>query len=209
MKNPALMTLVTLLPLLALSAILTAPSPARGQDPVLYGLKARMGGRYDDVRMCVATPAGVSGGPAMDVSAFASWRIHDGVRLELDLPVMRPILFGAAFRMLQFEPSVMLTFLLAKSPRRQYRAGPVAGLSFHYGPDEDSEPSGEGRTASFFAMGPTGGGYADVTFLRPRGSFDVRVGLTLYTTRLFSLDDEADHQGLVAGGSLDIGFLFH
>jgi hypothetical protein len=29
---------------------------------------------------------------------------------------------------------------------------------------------------------------ADVTFLRPRGSFDVRVGTTLYTTRLFSLD---------------------
>jgi hypothetical protein len=30
---------------------------------------------------------------------------------------------------------------------------------------------------------------ADVTFLRPRGSFDVQVGTTLYTTRLFSLDD--------------------
>ncbi|MBU1243031.1 hypothetical protein KKD52_14015 [Myxococcota bacterium] len=192
-----------------LAVLLLLPTPALAQSSTLVGPRARMGGRYDNIRMCVATPAGVNGGPAMDISAFFSWSVGQGTRLEFDLPVMRPILFGAAFRMLQFEPSVGLSFELARTPKSVLRAGPLAGISLHYGPDVDSESSGDGRTASFFALGPIGGANASLTFLRPRGRFDVQVGLTLYATRLVAVDDPANHKGFVLGGSLDIGLLFH
>lgn len=199
--NPRfLMFLLSLLPLLL-------PAQASGQFGMTLSTRARMGARYDDVRMCVATPAGVNGGPAGDVSALFSWSAGGDRRLELDLPVMRPILFGAAFRMLQFEPSLALTFELDRTARRELRAGPLAGISLHYGPDEDSEPSGEGRTDPFFALGPFVGATGSIAFLRPRGAFDVLIGVTLYATRLFSPEDP-DRGGFVFGGSLDVGLRF-
>jgi hypothetical protein len=193
---------------LFLLSLLLFPTQASGQSGMTLSTRARMGARYDDVRMCVATPAGVNGGPAGDVSFLFSWSAGGDRRLELDLPVMRPILFGAAFRMLQFEPSVALTFVLDRTASRELRAGPVAGLSFHHGPDEDSEPSGEGRTDAFFSMGPFAGATGSIAFLRPHGSFDVLVGLTLYATRLFAFDDDPNHQGFVFGGSIDVGLRF-
>ncbi len=197
--NPRFLLLfLSLLPLLL-------PGRALGQSGMTLTTRARMGARYDDVRMCVATPAGVNGGPAGDVSALFSWSAGGGRRLEFDLPVMRPILFGAAFRMLQFEPSLALTFLLDRTASRELRAGPLAGISLHHGPDEDSEPSGEGRTDSFFALGPFVGGTGAITFLRPGGTFDLQLGVTVYATRLFSFDDDPDHGGFVFGGSLDVG----
>jgi len=196
-----LMSLLSLLPLLL-------PARASGQSGMTLSTRARMGARYDDVRMCVATPAGVNGGPAGDVSALFSWSAGGDRRLELDLPVMRPILFGAAFRMLQFEPSLALTFQLDRTASRELRAGPVVGLSFHHGPDEDSEPSGEGRTDAFFALGPFVGGTGSITFLRPHGDFDLQIGVTVYATSLFSFDDDPNHGGFVFGGSLDVGFRF-
>ncbi len=194
-----------LLPLLLMGSVLTWPVTAASAAPVAFGTKLRAGGRYDNVRMCVATPAGVNGGPAMDISAFGSWALGDWGRLEFDLPVGRPILFATAFSMLQFEPSVTLKVLFRRSEGREYEAGPMLGASFHYGPDVDSESSGSGRTASFFAMGPMLGGYVGVVFKRPRGRFDVQVGVTLYGTGLVSVGDGEDHRGFVAGGSLDIG----
>jgi len=196
-----LMFLFSLLPLVL-------PARASGQSGTTLTTRARMGARYDEVRMCVATPAGVNGGPAGDVSALFSWSAGGDRRLEFDLPVMRPILFGAAFRMLQFEPSLALTFQLDRTASRELRAGPVAGVSLHYGPDEDSEPSGEGRTDSFFALGPFVGGTGAITFLRPGHAFDLQIGVTVYATRLFSFDDDPDHGGFVFGGSLDVGFRF-
>ena len=85
---------------------------ARADEAGVFNLGARLraGGRYDDVRMCVASPAGVKGGPAADISFFFQVPLAARVSLDVDVPVMRPILFGAAFKMLQFEPSASLRF---------------------------------------------------------------------------------------------------
>ena len=195
-----------------LMAIIGSPNPAGAQvEPSvgsIIGVKIRAGGRYDNVRMCVATPAGVKGGRAADISLFTEFSLSDNASLHIDLPVFRPILFGLAFKMLQFEPSVTLKFRKASDGNVDFVAGPMLGLSLHYGPDFNSEPSGDSRSPSFFALGPTLGGYMGLDFKRPGKTFNVELGLTPYITTLFGVGDAPIDRGIVAGGLLDVAFKF-
>lgn len=180
-----------------------------GRDgTVIFGVKVRAGGRFDNVRMCVASPAGAKGGPAMDVSLFAEIGVAEDIAIEVDVPFVRPLLFATAFRMLQFEPSVALKFYRHTSGSVDLVAGPVVGVSLHYGPDYESEPKGDGRRPSFFAIGPTVGGYFGLDFTRPGKTFNFQLGLTPYITPIFGVDDPDDHRGLVVGGLLDGSFRF-
>ena len=176
------------------------------ENPNLFGLKIRIGGRFDNVRMCVASPAGAKGGIAADISAFANVPVGDAAAVHIDLPIMRPILFAFAFKMLQFEPTVALTFSDKSDSRTGWVAGPVLGASLHYGPDYRSEASGSGRTDSFFAMGPIVGAYAGLDFRRPGEKFNFQLGLSPYVTPLFGVSDPQDHRGVVVGGLLDAVF---
>lgn len=186
-----------------------AQEPALSRDgTVIFGVKVRAGGRFDNVRMCVASPAGVKGGPAMDVSLFAEVGLADDIALEVDVPFVRPILFATAFRMLQFEPSAALKFYKSTDGSVDLVAGPAVGVSLHYGPDYESEPRGDGRRSSFFAIGPTVGAYLGLDFVRPGETFNFQLGLTPYVTPLFGIDDPADHRGIVVGGLLDGSFRF-
>lgn len=178
----------------------TAPSD-RGQ--VILGLRLRAGGRYDAVRMCVATPAGVKGGPAADLSLFTELGLGDDLSLDLDLPVMRPLLFAAAFDMVQFEPSASLRFRLRGSGSTDLILGPTAGVSLHHGPDYRSENRGAGRRPSFWALGPLLGGYVGADFVREGRSFNGQLGVTPYVIPLFSIDDPERHRGVVVGGLVD------
>ena len=164
-----------------------------------YGFSIRFGGRYDDVRMCVATPPGVKGGIAADVSATADYPVGRNAFIHADLPVMRPILFGAAFRMLQFEPTAGIRW-----SGNGWETGPVAGVSLHYGPDYTSARTGSGRKESFFAAGPIFGAYGGVILQR----HGIRIGLSPYVTPLFSVKDPQHHQGIVIGGLADVTFQF-
>ncbi len=177
-----------------------------GEDGFVVGFKLRFGGRYDDVRMCVASDSGTKGGIAADVSLFVDVGLDDDWALHIDLPVMRPILFAAGHEMLQFEPSVTATYRVRTDSSVDVIVGPTLGLSFHYGPDYRSDSSGPGRGPSFFAMGPTFGGYVGVDFTRPGKSFNFQLGVTPYVTPLFSIDDAATHSGVVAGALLDALF---
>jgi hypothetical protein len=56
------------------------------------------GGRYDNYRMCVASPAGVKGGAMADIMFTTKHRLNDHRSLTFNLPVMRPVLFGLAFK---------------------------------------------------------------------------------------------------------------
>jgi len=179
------------------------------ENTVYFGIKISAGGRYDDVRMCVATPAGTRIGPAMDVSFVTEWGLGENLVLSLNLPVLRPILFATAFDMLQFEPDVTLKFVRRQSDRIDLVAGPSLGISLHYGPDYRSESEGDLRGPSFFALGPRMGAYAGVDFKRPNGDFDFQLGFSPYVTPLFSINDPGSHEGLVVGGSLDALFRFH
>jgi hypothetical protein len=172
-------------------------------DPLRFGFKIRMGGRYDNVRKCVASKTGTKGGIAADISAFADFPVANGTAVHVDLPVMRPILFAAAFHMLQFEPTASLQFSDRSSNKVGWVVGPTLGASFHYGPDYNSEASGPGRTPSFFAMGPIVGAYAGMDFRRPGEKFNFQLGLSPYVTPLFGIRDPQNHRGVVIGGLLD------
>jgi hypothetical protein len=206
---PVFLLLTTLV-----TAGLLAPAPARAQetsaaaDAVIVGVKLRVGGRFDNVRMCVGSPPGVKGGPAADISFFTSFAVDDEMSVEIDLPVMRPILFGAAFRMLQFEPSLAIKFRKETESSVEFVGGPVVGLSLHYGPDYESGPAGGDRGPSFFALGPTVGGYLGLDFKRPGETYNFQLGLTPYVTPLFGIDDPDHHFGVVVGGLLDGLFRF-
>jgi hypothetical protein len=179
------------------------------ENTVTFGIKIRAGGRHDDVRMCVATPAGSKLGPAMDVSFITEFGLSNDLVLSLNVPVLRPILFATRFNMLQFEPDVTLKFLVKEGERRELVAGPSLGVSLHYGPDFRSELDGDLRGPSFFALGPRVGAYVGVNFKRPGKSFGFQLGFSPYVTPLFSINDPESHQGRVVGGSLDALFHFN
>lgn len=195
-----------IIPLAALIAWSAAAPPDAAASTL--GFAVRAGGRYDDVRMCVATPAGVTGGPAADVSLFAEIPLEGSTSLHLNVPFMRPILFAAAFEMLQFEPEIGL--LLRRSTRGPVDVigGPTLGVSLHYGPDYRSGPSGSGRRESFFAMGPQVGAYLGLDFRRPGERFNFQLGVSPYVTPLFGVDDPEGHRGFVAGATLDALFRY-
>jgi hypothetical protein len=179
---------------------------AAGESSVIMGVKVRFGGRYDDVRMCVASDPGVKGGMAADISFFTEVGLNDDWVVHVDLPVFRPLLFGAAFGMLQYEPTISAKYRVRTESSVDLLVGPTLGLSMHYGPDYWSEPDGDGRRASFFALGPMLGGFLGLDIKRPGKDFNVQLGLTPYVTPLFSVGDPDDHQGIVIGGLVDALF---
>ena len=186
--------------------------PARTQETqsnhVILGLKISVGGRYDNVRMCVATPPGTKGGLAMDISFFTEIGLDDDMSILVNIPIMRPILFGAAFKMLQFEPEVSLLFRKVNEGKVDLVAGPTLGIMLHYGPDYESDQDGENRGPSFFAMGPKLGGYLGFDIKRPDKNFNMQIGISPYVAPLFSINDPDEHIGVVVGGSIDGLFRF-
>lgn len=197
---------ILIIALMSVSAV--AEEKPAGNKAFVIGPKIRAGGRFDNVRMCVASPAGAKGGPAADISLSTEIALKDTISLDIDLPIFRPVMFGLAFDMLQFEPSVTLKFRRIGSGRTDLVGGPTLGMSFHYGPDYNSESSGDGRTPSFFAMGPLIGGYIGLDFKRPAKKFNLQLGLTPYVEPLFGVNDPENHQGVVVGGLLDFQLRF-
>lgn len=181
--------------LLILSLVAFA-TQAAGPD-VSYGIRVMVGIRYDNLRMCVATPAGKKGGPIADIMLDTRFRLKDDLNLTINLPVMRPILFGIAFKMLQFEPGITLEKTRRLNDRRAIIAGPGLGISFHYGPDYESDKKSRGE--SFFAIGP----YLSAlcAFRGSTESGKTRgVGLRAFYVPLFS---QGQRPGTVAGCAIE------
>lgn len=187
------------------AAAQSAPTPP---DPIVFGFRLRGGGRYDDVRLCAATGAGVKGGPAADISLFAELPLRSGLGLDIDLPAFRPILFASRFDMVQFEPTASLRFRQRYSGGTDLIVGPTAGVTVHHGPDYRSELTGPGRTPSFWALGPIIGGYVGADFKRDARRFNAQLGVTPYFSPLFGVNDPEHHRGVVIGGLLDGSFRF-
>jgi hypothetical protein len=174
-----------------------------------YGIKIRIGGRFDNVRKCVASQPGTKGGIAADISLFAETPLSDKASLHIDLPVMRPILFAFAFKMLQFEPSVSWRFThKSGDSKNSVTYGPMLGFSLHYGPDYTYDAKPDTANHAFFALGPTIGGFAGYTFNRETGQPRFSLGVSPYVTPLFSVNDPDKRKGVVIGGLLDAAFYF-
>ena len=194
--------------LASLAALVLTSTSARAQPEdeagrVVLGIKLSAGGRYDTVRLCVATGQDVPGGPAADVSFFTEVSLGGRARLTFDLPVMRPILFATAFDMLQFEPEITLAFRVRQGDDLDLWLGSGLGLSLHHGPDWHSPIEPAERRPAFFAIGPRASLYLGLGFPRPGEIFDFQLGLRPYVIALMGVDDPEDHRGPVLGGQLE------
>ena len=202
-RKPTVCVAAVLLSAVGVSAEARAQSDANESGKVVFGIKISAGGRYDTVRLCVATGQGVKGGPAADVSFFTEFGVADRLTVTVDVPVMRPILFAAAFGMLQFEPEVTLSTRAVRDEDIGLLVGAGLGLSLHYGPDNTSATSGPERKPSFFAMGPRTSLYLGLDFPRPGELFNFQLGFRPYITALLGVDDPEDHRGPVIGGQVE------
>ncbi len=195
----------------AATALLGVSLPCEAEPadaPPVLGLKLRAGGRFDNVRMCVASPPDTQGGPAFDIAFFAELAVQQDMIVAVDLPVMRPVVFGTMFDMLQFEPDVTWAVRFPSGGDVDPIVGSSLGLSLHYGPDYRSGPDDDERGPSFFAMGPRFGGYFGLDFVRPGKLFNFQLGVHPFVTPLIGIDDPEDHRGVVVGGTLDGQFRF-
>ncbi|MFW5769183.1 MAG: hypothetical protein ACOCYA_03910 [Spirochaetota bacterium] len=177
----------------------TRPLAAQEGRGVSLGIHVLGGARYDNVRMCVGSPAGVPGGPIGEV--YFDVRIPAGPdgHVVINIPLFRPIFFAAAFGMLQLEPLVMYEY----SPSTTGAVQPVfaggLGAVLHYGPDYTSGPESPGP--SFFAAGPQIAGFAGIRFWEER----MTAGAKIFYAPLFSA---AHPPGTVAGGGLEVHYAF-
>jgi len=172
---------------------------AQDDSPVSFGFHFLMGGRYDDVRMCVASPAGAKGGTIAEIYLDVQFKAGENGVFSINMPVMRPILFAAAFNMLQFEPQVSYEYFFGQNDNPQVVLGGGLGLVFHYGPDFQS--SQEERGPSFLAMGPLFTGFAGLNFEGNKGSW--MPGIKAFYSPLFS---SAYPFGQVLGGGLELHY---
>ena len=193
--------------ILSIFAILLLSLPALHADeakesPLSLGLMVIAGGRYDNLRMCVGSDAGVKGGPIADIMVTTRYRFSEKHALSFNLPVMRPILFGTAFTVLQFEPEFRFEFNTPLSTRLYLVNGPGLGGSFHYGPDYRSDLDNKGE--SFFAAGPFISYFLGISFTGPWEKRNV-FGLRVFYSPLFSKEHST---GTVLGGALEYTFYF-
>ncbi len=186
-----------------------AEAQTPGDGEVVLGVQLRIGGRYDNVRMCVASPAGSQGGPAADISFFVEVGLTETMSIAVNIPVFRPVLFGAAFGMLQLEPDVTLRFRVPREGRADFIYGPSLGLSLHYGRSYHSGLGDEARGPSFFAAGPVFGFYLGADFVRPDERFNFQLGFRPYITPLIPTGEADVDTGIVVGGTVDGVFRFN
>ena len=160
-----------------------------------------LGARYDNLRMCVGSPAGVKGGPIMDIYFDIRFPVSENGTLALNIPIVRPILFAAAFQMLQFEPQVTYEYYFGTKGKPRAVLGAGLGIVFHYGPDYNSSPDNRGE--SFFAIGPLFSASIGVQFETNKGNW--MPGIKLFYAPLFSTEYPV---GTVAGGALELHYEF-
>lgn len=166
------------------------------------GIKVMAGGRYDDMRMCVGSAAGVKGGPIADVMLLSKKKLNPNVSLAFELPVMRPILFGIAFEMLQFEPQVSIEFYKQINNKSSLVLAPGLGISLHYGPDYRSDLDNRGK--DFFAAGPIISGLIGYSFDGKNDKLKI-FGIRMFYIPLYSGESDLS-PGQVFGGVLEAQF---
>ena len=186
--------------LLGIGLLISLVQGINGQNSDLnkdtHALQFMAGGRYDNLRMCVASPAGAKGGTLADIMFITKHKLNENHSLTFNLPVMRPVLFGLAFRMLQFEPEFTIEYNKLINEKIDLVTGPGLGISFHYGPDYTSDLSNTGK--SFFAMGPFLSWQTGMAFKKD-SVVKSTAGIKAFYAPLFSKERAT---GTVLGGAL-------
>jgi hypothetical protein len=172
---------------------------AQEERGVSVGVHILGGGRYDNVRMCVGSPAGVPGGPIGELYFDIRVPVSTRGTVVVNIPLFRPIVFAAAFNMLQLEPLVMYEHILGEGTGTRPVVGGGLGIVFHYGPDYHSDQENPG--APFFSIGPLLNGFAGLTL----GESNFTAGIKGFFSPLFTPDRPA---GVIAGGGLEVHYKF-
>ena len=162
---------------------------------VRLGINAMAGVRYDDLRMCVASLAGYKGGPIADGMLMVSSVEKSRRVVGIKIPIARPILFGAAFKVLQFEPEAFIK--LDVGEKGGWQIMPGLGASFHYGPDYNSDL--DNRGPDFFAAGPQAS-FSGIYMFDSIAKKERGIGLRGFGTLLWGEDNRF---GTVAGITVD------
>jgi len=199
MKNKSLRIILSLV-----ISCLSMNLYAQESSQFSYGVKIMAGGRYDNMRMCVGSDANVKGGPIADIMFLTNYRLQSGRKISFELPVMRPILFGAAFKMLQFEPEVSMEFVNKIDDYNSIVVAPGLGVSLHYGPDYKSDLDNRGD--DFFAFGPF---FSTLVGLKKINSMNKEriLGIRFFYTPLFSSETNLS-PGTVLGAAFEMQFGF-
>jgi len=114
---------------------------------------------------------------------------------------MRPLLFGLAFQMLQFEPEFTFQYRKLLKDSKAVLTGPGLGVSLNYGPDYKSDLKNKGD--SFFAVGSFISWQFGLEF---KGHQKTRVaGIRAFYVPLFAKDHP---DGTVLGGALKYSVYF-
>ncbi|MBD3345120.1 MAG: hypothetical protein GF401_08675 [Chitinivibrionales bacterium] len=187
---------ITIISMLLISLI-SLPLSAENSG-ISLGLNVMLGGRYDDLRMCVGSPEGVKGGPIADIMLITRYHLNDRAVVGFKLPVMRPILFGVAFDMLQFEPEFIFEYSIPVNDDMDLVVGPGLGASFHYGPDYETPKDAE-NPEEFFAAGPFVSALFGLNFQSETGKTRM-IGIRPFYTPLFTGDRGT---GTVVGAALE------
>lgn len=181
-------------------AVMTAPLE---KQQLSVGLNFFLGGRYDNLRMCVATPAGVKGGPIADMQLVLHYGLNNRMALGMKVPIMRPVLFGLAFKMVQIEPEFTMQYRMPVKKRIDVVLEPSVGVSFHYGPDYKTARN-DPHPESFFAAGPMVALLGGIGWHNDSGRYRC-VGLKPFYIPLFSRKRTTGTVlGVVAEGYWDI-----
>jgi hypothetical protein len=167
-------------------------------DGISAGARFMAGGRYDNLRMCVGSDAGVKGGPMADIQLAVKYAPSREYAVSFHLPVMRPVLFWTAFDMLQFEPEFTFEYRKPISGTTSFTTGPGLGVSLHHGPGYESDLDNRGE--DFFAAGPYISYMCGIVF----ESGNV-LGLRAIYVPLFS---EEHSRGTVLGAALEYTVFF-
>lgn len=165
------------------------------ENKIDFGFHMDAGARYDDLRMCVASDAGVKGGVMADIYFDLNFNLDENSLISVSIPVMRPLLFGIAFQVLQLEPLVNYYYFFGDSDKIvRFVLGGGAGISFHWGPDYNSDFNNRG--SDFFAMGPIINIYGGFTIA------NWQIGIRGFYEPLFT---ESNGVGTVLGAALVVG----
>lgn len=169
------------------------------------GVSFSAGGRYDEVRMCVASPAGFKGGPAFEFAGFVlEGRFNKYFGMGFYIPVARPLLFAAAFNMLQFLPEAVLSLHIPVNEKIDFALDGGFGVSLHYGPDYKSGNNpGDPLNPAFFASGPRISILTGIVYY-VNDNISFKTGVRPYFEYLFS----DTLSGKVIGAELDIQIRF-
>jgi hypothetical protein len=118
---------------------------------------------------------------------------------------MRPLLFGIRFKMLQFEPEFIYEYGIPTKGKTSNVLGAGLGMSFHYGPDFETERD-DTEKIDFFAAGPFLSAFWGLRY-QNKSSLDRMFGIRTFYTPLFS---KKRSTGTVVGAALEGHFdLYH